>query len=88
MVRAIEDGATDEQKQEFFTACCNDPDDRYLIALGETEYGVPYDLGADSAVMQGKDLQRVSLDEFYTHADVPMLSQKEMKTTAKRDGED
>ncbi len=86
--RAIDDSASDGQKQEFFPACCNDPNDRYLIALAETEHGVPYDLDAPQAVKE-KALQKVGgLEDFWTNVDVPMLSQKEMKTTAKRDGDD
>lgn len=86
--RMIDDGATDEQKKEFFIACCNDPDEKYLIALAETEHGVPYDLGADPAVARAMDPQKVALEDFYTQTEVPMLAQKEMITTAKRDGDD
>lgn len=85
--RTIDDGCTEEQKQEFLTACCNDPEDRYFIAIAETERGVTRDLGADASMATEMAPDRVGIQDFYTYATIPLLMQKEVTTNAKQDGD-
>lgn len=86
--RHIDDACTDEQKEEFLAACCNDPEDRYFMAIAETERGVSKDLGADQSVQGIPASGQVAIDEFFVHTPIPMAFQKEYTTMAKQDGDD
>jgi alkylation response protein AidB-like acyl-CoA dehydrogenase len=85
--RIIDDGCTDEQKQEFLTPCCNDPEDRYFIAIAETERGVTRDLGTDSSIAMEIASDKVGIADFFTYASIPMAMQNEVTTYAKQDGD-
>jgi acyl-CoA dehydrogenase len=87
IVRHVVDGATEEQKQEFFGACCNDPEERYFMAIADTEHGVAGDLNP-RAYGAGKQVAgKLDFNDFSNIEKVPMSKQKEMITTAKKDGD-
>jgi len=86
--RSIDDCCTEEQKQEFLTACCNDPEDRYFIAVAETERGVTRDLGTDVHTGAEPASEGIGIQDFLMTTIVPMMMQREMITNAKQDGDE
>ncbi len=87
IIRHIVDGCTEEQRKEFLTACCNDPEERYLMAIGDTEHGVA---GGKTprAYAAGKQLSNaLDFNDFANATTVPANQQKEMTTVAKQDGD-
>jgi len=88
ITRHIMDGCTEEQKEEFLTACCNDPEERYLIAIADTEHGVAGDRGPREYRSGQQVAGKVDFNDFATVQRVPPAKQREMTTTAKKDGED
>jgi acyl-CoA dehydrogenase len=87
VTRHIVDSCTEEQKQEILTACCNDPEERYLIAIADTEHGVAGDLGPRAYGEGRQAAGTVDFNDFATAEIVPMTKQKEITTTAKQDGD-
>ena len=85
--RSIDDCCTDEQKQEFLTACCKDPEDRYFIAVAETERGVTRDLGTDASAGAEAPPESIGIQDFLNLNIIPMMMQREMTTNAKQDGD-
>ena len=86
--RMIDDAATEEQKQEFLTACCNDPEDRYFIAVAETEHGVTGDLRRRAKGAEKVTAGQVNPADFMSTTVVPPTSQREYTTIAKRKGDE
>ncbi len=88
VTRHIMDGCTNEQKEEFLTACCNDPEERYLIAIGDTEHGVAGDKNPRAYVAGKRGGEGMDINKFYNGDTIPMGRQKEMITFARKDGDD
>ncbi len=88
ITRHIMDGCTEEQKEEFFTACCNDPEERYLMAIADTEHGVVGDLGPREYGSGKQVAGKVDFNDFVTVQRVSASKQREMTTTARKDGDD
>ncbi len=87
VTRHVVDGCTEEQKKEFLTACCNDPEERYLMAIGDTEHGVAGDK-SPRAYAAGKQLSgALDFNDFTNAETVPVNNQKEMTTFARQDGD-
>lgn len=87
ITRHIVDGCTEEQKEEFLTACCNDPEERYLMAIADTEHGVAGDK-SPRAYGKGKQVSgKLDFNDFANAETIPANKQKEMITTAKQDGD-
>ncbi len=87
ITRHVVDGATQEQKEEFFSACCNDPEERYFMAIADTEHGVVGDLNPRAYGAGKQAAGKLDFNDFSVVEKVPMAKQKEMITTAKKDGD-
>ncbi len=84
----MQDAATDDQKERWFRAICEDPEERFFVSLPATEHGVagnlqPRDLRG-SAVNSGP----IRPEEWATHRTVPPAEQREFTTVAVEDGDD
>jgi len=85
--RMLDDMGTEEQKQEFFTACCHDPEDHYFFAHANTEHGVAGDLGPREYGAGKVAAGKLTPLDFATRKPIPEAQQREMITFAKRDGD-
>ncbi len=85
---SIDDHGTEEQKERWFSACANDPEERFFMSLPFTEHGVagnlePRDFGAGRV-----DAGPILPQEWAAAQRVPPLEQREMTTVAIDDGDD
>ena len=87
VTRHIVDACVEEQKQEFLGACCNDPEERYLIAIADTEHGVAGNMGPREYGAGKQKAGKLDFNDFANVEKVPLAKQREMITTARKDGD-
>jgi len=85
--RMLDDACTEEQKQEFFTACCNDPEELYFMAVSVTEHGAAGDLGPREYGAGRVAADKLTPLDFVTRKPIPEAQQREMTAAAKREGD-
>lgn len=85
--RMLEDTAGDEAKEEFLTACCNDPEERYFFAHTNTEHGTAGDLGPRDFRAGRSTGQKLTQVDFATVKILPPVERNEMTTVARQDGD-
>ncbi|MCC7366271.1 MAG: acyl-CoA dehydrogenase family protein [Dehalococcoidia bacterium] len=82
------ESGTEEQKAKWFTACANDPEERFFMSLPWTEHGVAGNLSPRDFAAGRMDNGPILPHEWAMHRTVPPAEQREMTTVAIEDGDD
>lgn len=78
---------SEEQKEQWFKACVNDPEERFFMSLAWTEHGVAGNLLPRDFAAGRVENGPLTPQEWATHRTVPPAEQREMTTVAIEDGD-
>jgi len=84
----LDESGSEEQKAKWFTACANDPEERFFMSLPWTEHGVAGDLSPRDFAAGRADNGPILPEEWVTHRPIAQMDQREMTTVAVEDGDD
>lgn len=82
------ESGSEEQKEKWFRACVNDPEERFFMSLPWTEHGVAGNLSPRDFAAGRANNGPILPAEWAMQSTVPQLEQREMTTVAVEDGDD
>ncbi|MBI5949516.1 MAG: acyl-CoA dehydrogenase family protein [Chloroflexi bacterium] len=84
----LDDHGSEEQKEKWFRACAEDPEERFFMSLPWTEHGVAGDLNPRDFAAGRVNNGPILPQEWAMRQVVPPAQQREMTTVAIDDGDD